>query len=527
MTAAALRLGREHQSGQALVLTLAFSAVSAVMVFFLFSTAQLANQKTKLQNTADAAAYSSGVLQARDYNFSAYTNRAMVANHVAMAQFVGLDSWTEELQREFKQDPCIPPPIPFFPIGSKCSGAFAAILGSVLWNTQQTLALRAANVTRGLFNTEKRLAPLLEPLILALKTAQLAYHGASLTQFTVGTSVDAVVKANDPNAKISRSTFSTGITAREIVDWRAFTKTLSTQPELRRFANVTVDSAAQDGFTKSRRMLRLSPTSPQIPFSFVKPFLCPGAEITGLNMDMAHGGGTQMSQDMTRWFAIDSAGVLGAWGCLWVYGPVVFGFADPITSVYMDFVPGYVANGGSMAGASARYAINGYSSPTNSYRGYGGLGGALAGLGAPAGLVRYAGGPGNNVARNYRGLRPYEDVAKYAIKPPNQVDALNIAPTLTIEVQKDGTDIRTAAQVLPGNNLLKLNDSLKSDVMRVVASSQAYFLRPTRTDHRARLNGSYRRTDNKTEYASLYNPYWQARLVATPRVEVELSTTTQ
>jgi hypothetical protein len=33
------------------------------------------------------------VAEARDYNFSAYTNRAMVANQVAVAQFVGLTSW--------------------------------------------------------------------------------------------------------------------------------------------------------------------------------------------------------------------------------------------------------------------------------------------------------------------------------------------------------------------------------------------------------------------------------------------------
>lgn len=522
MTAQRISFPRHRmQSGQALVLTIAFSAVTAVMVFFLFSTAQLANQKTKLQNTADAAAFSSGVLQARDYNFSAYTNRAMVANHVAMAQFVGLDSWTEELQVEFKQDVCIPP-IPFLPLTMKCSAATAAAFGTAMWNAPQSLALQAAKVTRQAFNAEKPIAKLLEPLIKVLVDAQKVYHAASLTEVTAGTAVNAVVKANDPNASISRSTFSTGITAKEIVDWPAFTKTLRTQPELRRFANVTVDSAAQDGFTKSRKKVRVYP-APWIPYSTVNPLVCPGAEITGLNMEMGHGGGTQMSQDMTRWFAIDSAGVAGAWFCIWVYGPVVVPFFEGITSLYMDVF----SHGGSMAGASARYRLNGYSSPSNSYRAYGGVGGALAGFGTPAGLVRFVSGPGNNVASNYTGMRPYEDVAKYGTKPANQTDALNVAPTLTIEVEKKGADIRTAAQVLPGNNMLKLNDNLKGNVMRAVASSQAYFLRPARADHRLRLNASYQRTDNKTEYASLFNPYWQARLVATPRLEVELSTSTQ
>ena len=508
------------------MLTMAFAAVSAVMVFYLFSTAQLANQKTKLQNTADAAAFSSGVLQARDYNFAAYTNRAMIANHVAMAQFVSLDSWEEELQREFKQDLCIPPPIPFGPIVSKCSGAFAAALGSLLWNTPQTVARNAAIASRRLFNVEKPLARLLEPLIAALRLAQTTFHVASLGQFMAGTSIDAVVKANDPNARISRSAFDTGLRATTFASLQQFTKTLNTQPELKRFANVTVDSAAQDGFTRSRNMPRITP-APFIPYSPVKPLLCPGAAITGINMDMAHGGGTQLSQDLTHWFAIDSAGVAGVWGCVWFIGPFPVGFVEPVTSIYMDGIPGYAANGGSMAGRTAGYGPA-YSSPNTSYYQFGQVGGAILGLGAPAGLIRrYVTGPSNNVAPNYRGIRAYDDIASYATKPPNQVDARNIAPTLTIEVEKAGTDIRTAAQVLPGNNLLKLNDNLKSNVMRVVASSQAYFLRPARADHRLRLNASYQRPDNKTEYASLYSPYWQARLVATPRLEVEASTTAQ
>ena len=520
MTARALSVS-SRQRGQALVLTIAFSAVTAVMVFFLFSTAQLTNQKTKLQNTADAAAFSSGVLQARDYNFAAYTNRAMVANHVAMAQFVGLDAWTQELQKEFTRDTCIPP-IPFLPLTMKCSASTAASWGTLMWTTPERVALQAANLSRRLFNAEKPLARTLEPLIAALRLAQTTYHAASLAQYSVGSSVNGVIQANDPNARVSRSAFSTGITAREYASWQAFTKSMTSTAEMRRFANVTVDSAAQDGFTKARRMARITP-APFIPYSPVNPLLCPLAQVTGLNMDMAHGGGTQMSRDMTKWFALDSAGVVGAWGCLWTYGPITFGFVMPITSIYMDLN----AAGGSMAGASAGYQRNGYSSPTNTYNNFGGAGGALIGLGLPPGLIRLNSGPGQNVAPNYRGIRAYDDLASYATKPPNQIDPRNVAPTLTIEVEKSGTDIRTAAQVLPGNNLLRLNDNLKSNVMRVVASSQAYFLRPARADHRLRLNASYQRTDSRTEYASLYNPYWQSRLVATPRLDVELSTSTQ
>ncbi len=84
-----------RQSGQVLVLML-----FAVMVVFgaltlMFMGGQLTQEKTKLVNTADAVAYSGAVLQARALNFAAYSNRAMVANSVAMAQMASLASWLE------------------------------------------------------------------------------------------------------------------------------------------------------------------------------------------------------------------------------------------------------------------------------------------------------------------------------------------------------------------------------------------------------------------------------------------------
>src|SRR5262245_59045860 len=82
---------REH--GQALVFALFTSVLVIVAMLAMYSMGGQAIEKIKLQNTADAAAYSAVVAEARDYNFSAYTNRAMVANQVAVAQFVGMTSW--------------------------------------------------------------------------------------------------------------------------------------------------------------------------------------------------------------------------------------------------------------------------------------------------------------------------------------------------------------------------------------------------------------------------------------------------
>lgn len=51
------------------------------------------SEKMQVQNAADAAAYSVSVIEARDLNFMAYTNRAMAANEVAIGQLVGMASW--------------------------------------------------------------------------------------------------------------------------------------------------------------------------------------------------------------------------------------------------------------------------------------------------------------------------------------------------------------------------------------------------------------------------------------------------
>lgn len=64
-------------------------------LFFMFNTGQLTAEKTKLVNTADAVAYSAAVMHARALNFDAYTNRAMIANEVLVAQTVSVASWLE------------------------------------------------------------------------------------------------------------------------------------------------------------------------------------------------------------------------------------------------------------------------------------------------------------------------------------------------------------------------------------------------------------------------------------------------
>ena len=89
---------KSHQTGQALIYGLFVLTGGLVALFFLFNTGQLTSEKTKLVNTADAVAYSAGVMHARALNFDAYTNRALMANEVMVAQMVSLSSFLQYAQ---------------------------------------------------------------------------------------------------------------------------------------------------------------------------------------------------------------------------------------------------------------------------------------------------------------------------------------------------------------------------------------------------------------------------------------------
>jgi hypothetical protein len=88
-----LRPLSNKQRGQAIVFVLLFMAILLVSAFALFKAGKITSNKMQLQNAADAAAFSMSTVEARDLNFAAYMNRAIVANEVAIGQLVGMASW--------------------------------------------------------------------------------------------------------------------------------------------------------------------------------------------------------------------------------------------------------------------------------------------------------------------------------------------------------------------------------------------------------------------------------------------------
>jgi len=87
-----------NQAGQAVVFVMAMLGVILISVVFLYQAGRITTEKMQLQNAADAAAFTASTLEARALNFTAYTNRAMVANEIAIGQGVGLLSFASELK---------------------------------------------------------------------------------------------------------------------------------------------------------------------------------------------------------------------------------------------------------------------------------------------------------------------------------------------------------------------------------------------------------------------------------------------
>jgi hypothetical protein len=86
---------RRSQQGQAIIVGLLTLAIAAGTLFFLFNSGQLLREKTTATNAADAAAISGASVMARVMNFEAYTNRAVMANTVAIGQLTALASWDQ------------------------------------------------------------------------------------------------------------------------------------------------------------------------------------------------------------------------------------------------------------------------------------------------------------------------------------------------------------------------------------------------------------------------------------------------
>jgi hypothetical protein len=88
-----------RQRGQIAPIALFGFLIASAMLVVMYNAGHKITEKSHLTNAADAAAYSGAVWTARHLNFMAYTNRAMVANHVGVGHFVSYVSWVRYIDQ--------------------------------------------------------------------------------------------------------------------------------------------------------------------------------------------------------------------------------------------------------------------------------------------------------------------------------------------------------------------------------------------------------------------------------------------
>ncbi len=89
----ALRRSLQRQEGQALVLACLLVLTLSIALITTVNIGHNVHERIRLQNTADAAAYSTAAMEARAFNFYAFTNRTQVSHYVSAMMWQSLNSF--------------------------------------------------------------------------------------------------------------------------------------------------------------------------------------------------------------------------------------------------------------------------------------------------------------------------------------------------------------------------------------------------------------------------------------------------
>jgi hypothetical protein len=553
---AAARRSRRGQRGQAIVFMLLSACIIVLLGLMLFNSGIVTSEKMQLQNAADAAVYSVSTIEARDLNFTAYTNRAMISNEVAIGQLVGLMSWAAHFASVGPfMNLYFSPILSALEAGTLGIASFFTVPMRVLI---QVLTSVGATIRSGVQAITSPVVPVVAAINKAYSLAQRSFHLVSF-MFSVF-AIDEMLKQNTDGAQLSGfglvALIGHFVTLYGIppVD-NPFVTSYSqnaVEPEqkagMERLASII--NASRDPFS----MNRYDPVSPFSQgasggwsFPLFPPYPLPAIDFTAaieipipswlgggscpdawnclfslsfhFQIAMDRNGGTDLryvtngNRQLYNWSAADTTAMNAHIGFdLWVFGAhlldIAFSGGPPL------------GIGGAQAGRAtgAQRAVVGGVGPDPSmlpdFGGgdvssdmYGGSPGisSLAWLwtGLPMGVSQSA--YTYNIGRGYPGLPRYNDT-----KPgPDPIDITTgtlgfEAPYLMIGLIKESDNIAHSN----AKGRFALTSEHAADQIGVISKSEVYFSRPNDLSYFARADG-------KVEYGSGFNPYWQARLVDT------------
>lgn len=472
-----------RQRGQAIPFGIAGILFATVLALTLFNTGQITGEKMRLTNAVDAAAYSGMVWEARALNFHAYTNRAMVANQVAIAQVVSWASWTRYAKVLAYNANNTIGWIPFIRPFTQALYSGATTVNNVVEQVAPS-AVRAMDF-----------------LIAALSSAQSVVHVASAA--TVREVVADVVRAND--ARYELTALSDGFYAVNVAGWSQFASRYGSSgrdnrnDELRRQADIIMSARNQvpagappsrDGWTRDRgwtedhRLLAILLGVPPEWSWTARVDLVKAGETRLLDRESDTG---DLEWD---WKAKDTLSFhvrWRSWGCRrFRCGWRNHSFEVPL--------------GWAGADASTRFGDDGYWSRNRRGENFIANNYYLPGMGL---------GDVSSPISGYSGVRPYYELSD--LSNSNTDPRLGLA----VEARKRDPYLRTSTKAGVGSpnaseasrngmdrGVFHVADRLAGGEISAVSKAEIYFRRPVARD------------DRREEYGNLFNPYWDVRLVS-------------
>lgn len=452
------------QKGYVTVLTLILFSVLSLSLLAMFNSGQVVTHKLKLQNAVDAAAYSSAGIVSRELNYMAYTNRAMIANQVAVGQMVGLASWNKMMVHASGNISKVVAPLAAIPgIGVLITGYFNGM--KAVSNVAEATIIAFLN---------KAAIPLTNAVIQALSISQDAVHIA--TQGLILTTYPAVLKDNDPDAVMGIIGGANLLKNQQKV--RDFTRrTSEAKPgssdlgSYDKFATVVKDS--RDNFTGGRSYKWLGKLEfPLVIRAWIR-------KRGGNEFDRKLEGGKYVWD----WSAMDTVSL---WTEVFSWDPKDFGWQGERETLPIGWGAAHTSN------TSSRYSNYNSSSKWDRAR-RNAMSGSLADS-------TY----GTNRLSFTSGLQRFYHI-NGTIKNPTP-------PAFIAVAAKDAGSMKTWKEVVKdsgggvsGRLDIEEKGNLLSSKMYVLAKSEPYFSRSYDL-------ASFRRADLNMEYGNLFNPYWQSRL---------------
>ena len=469
-----------RQKGQALPLGVVLIMFSALMGIVLFNTSQLASEKTRLANTADAAVYSGLVWQARTLNFQAYTNRAMVANQVAIGQMVSLATWTK--------------------YGKIAARNINRTVGLIPWLRPFTQAFKSGvdMVDRVVSRIVKIAIPILDTLVATLSGVQKVTYNA--VYVATPEIVNAVVKRNDERYKVLSTAYTIGSAVQNARQWRNLAQQYDDYDMLDRKADLIMRS--RDRFTRDRSWSLSTPNLPFLRVSLVKE-----GETRLIHEKKKTTSTSPWSLPINQpkekwsWKGKDTLSLhVRTWGCSWHgcgwhHEEIPIGWGE----TYVEDDVEFCENPGGLFGWWFANRCNWGRQNSRAE--------SLADL------------EKDDIGARYKGVRAYYDLKDLS---KNNKDP---RVSLSVEVETANDQVRTSSKVNGvgsrvsasntfangmGRGAFRADDAMASDSIASMSTAEVYFKRP----EKLYVNGR-----EQTEYGSLFNPYWQVRLKKTSKTQ--------